>query len=112
MKKSQIQFPPRRWTRWLQAGLLLRCLCLVPIMNAAPESTNAPAKLETATFGGGCFWCGEAVFQRIPGVKSVTSGFAGGTVPNPSYEQVCTGRTGHAEVIQVQFDPAVISYDK
>ena len=81
-------------------------------MNAAPESTNAPAKLETATFGGGCFWCGEAVFQRIPGVKSVTSGFAGGTVPNPSYEQVCTGRTGHAEVIQVQFDPAVISYDK
>jgi peptide-methionine (S)-S-oxide reductase len=68
--------------------------------------------LETATIGGGCFWCAEAVFQRIHGVKSVTSGFAGGTVPNPSYEQVCTGKTGHAEVIQLTFDPAVLSYDK
>jgi peptide-methionine (S)-S-oxide reductase len=65
-----------------------------------------------ATFGGGCFWCAEAVFQRIPGVKSVTSGFAGGTTVNPSYEQVCTGQTGHAEVIQIQFDPSVITYDK
>ena len=81
-------------------------------MNAAPDSTNAPAKIESATFGGGCFWCGEAVFQRIPGVKSVTSGFAGGATPNPSYEDVCTGQTGHAEVIQIQFDPALISYDK
>jgi len=81
-------------------------------MNAAPEPTNAPAKLESATFGGGCFWCGEAVFQRIPGVKSVTSGFAGGTTSHPSYEEVCTGQTGHAEVIQIQFDPAIISYDK
>ncbi|HEX4122276.1 MAG TPA: peptide-methionine (S)-S-oxide reductase MsrA [Verrucomicrobiae bacterium] len=81
-------------------------------MNAEPASTNAPAKLQTATFGGGCFWCAEAVFQRIPGVKSVTSGFAGGTTANPSYEEVCTGTTGHAEVIQIQFDPAVISYHK
>jgi peptide-methionine (S)-S-oxide reductase len=113
MKKSQIQWTPRGLIRWLQrAGLLLGCLGLVPMMNAAPESPNAPAKLETATFGGGCFWCGEAVFQRIPGVKSVTSGFAGGTTANPSYEEVCTGQTGHAEVIQVQFDPAVISYEK
>jgi len=81
-------------------------------MNAAPESTNAPQKLETATFGGGCFWCAEAVFQRIPGVKSVVSGFAGGTTSNPTYEQVCTGATGHAEVVQIEFDPSLITYDK
>jgi peptide-methionine (S)-S-oxide reductase len=81
-------------------------------MNADPSSTNAPAKLQTTTFGGGCFWCAEAVFQRIPGVKSVTSGFAGGTTPNPSYKEVCTGETGHAEVIQIQFNPSVISYEK
>jgi peptide-methionine (S)-S-oxide reductase len=68
--------------------------------------------METATIGGGCFWCAEAVFQRIPGVKSVVSGFAGGTVANPTYEQVCTGKTGHAEVIQLKFDPAVISYER
>jgi peptide-methionine (S)-S-oxide reductase len=81
-------------------------------MNAEPGPTNAPPNLQTATIGGGCFWCAEAVFQRIPGVKSVVSGFAGGTTANPSYEEVCTGDTGHAEVIQIKFDPAVISYDK
>jgi peptide-methionine (S)-S-oxide reductase len=81
-------------------------------MNAAPDSTNAPQKLETTTIGGGCFWCAEAVFQRIPGVKSVVSGFAGGTKDNPSYEDVCTGKTGHAEVVQITFDPSVITYDK
>ncbi|MGA2175297.1 MAG: peptide-methionine (S)-S-oxide reductase MsrA [Verrucomicrobiota bacterium] len=113
MKNSRIALTSRGLARCFQtASLLLGCLFLVPIMNAAPVSTNAPAKLETATFGGGCFWCGEAVFQRIPGVKSVTSGFAGGTTPHPSYEEVCTGQTGHAEVIQIQFDPAVISFDK
>ena len=94
------------------ASLLATVVLIAPSMNAAPESTNAPKKLETATFGGGCFWCAEAVFQRIPGVKSVASGFAGGTTPNPSYEQVCTGETGHAEVIQIEFDPAIITYDK
>ena len=65
---------------------------------------------ETATLAGGCFWCLEAVFQQLKGVSRVTSGYAGGTVPNPSYEAVCTGTTGHAEVAQVEFDPAVISY--
>ena len=69
-------------------------------------------KTEKATFGGGCFWCSEAVFERIPGVKSVVSGFAGGHVPNPTYEDVCTGLTGHAEVVQVEYDPAVVSYEK
>jgi peptide-methionine (S)-S-oxide reductase len=101
-------------TAWLlRVGvLLLCCFYQPPVMNAQPGSTNAPATLQTATFGGGCFWCAEAVFQRIPGVKSVTSGFAGGKTANPSYEEVCAGDTGHAEVIQLQFDPAVISYEK
>ncbi len=74
------------------------------IMN----STNT----EIATLGGGCFWCTEAVFQMLPGVKSVASGYAGGTKENPTYKEVCTGETGHAEVIQVEFDPKVVSYDK
>lgn len=68
-------------------------------------------KVEHATLGGGCFWCLEAVFEPVEGVKSVVSGYAGGIVANPSYEQVCTGTTGHAEVIQVEFDPAVVSFD-
>lgn len=67
---------------------------------------------ETATIGGGCFWCIEAVFKRQPGVQSVTSGYAGGTTENPSYEQVCSGTTGHAEVVQIEHDPDVMSYEK
>ena len=67
---------------------------------------------EIATFGGGCFWCMEAVFERLPGVRSVTSGFAGGHTENPTYKQVCGGDTGHAEVTQIEFDPQKISYAK
>ena len=66
--------------------------------------------IERATLGGGCFWCLEAVFEQLQGVDGVVSGYAGGTVANPTYEQVCSGRTGHAEVVQVRFDPAVVSY--
>jgi peptide-methionine (S)-S-oxide reductase len=73
---------------------------------------NAHARTELATLGGGCFWCTEAIYQMLPGVKSVTSGYAGGITENPTYKEVCSGRTGHAEVIQVEFDPAVISYEK
>lgn len=65
---------------------------------------------EVATLGGGCFWCLEAVYLDLRGVEQVVSGYAGGTVPNPSYELVCTGRTGHAEVVQVTFDPSVVTY--
>ena len=65
---------------------------------------------EMATLGGGCFWCVEAVFERLKGVERVVSGYAGGHDPAPTYEAVCSGRTGHAEVIQVTFDPAVIAY--
>ncbi|MHB8862394.1 MAG: peptide-methionine (S)-S-oxide reductase MsrA [Pirellulaceae bacterium] len=63
-----------------------------------------------ATFGNGCFWCTEAVFQRVKGVKEVVSGYSGGTVPNPTYKQVSTGLTGHAEAVQITFDPAQVSY--
>ena len=66
--------------------------------------------IQTATLGGGCFWCTEAVFSELKGVEKVESGYSGGTVPNPTYEQVCTGRTGHAEVAQITFNPTVISY--
>jgi peptide-methionine (S)-S-oxide reductase len=65
---------------------------------------------ETATFGGGCFWCLEAVFEQLRGVTKMESGYAGGHIPNPTYSQVCTGATGHAEVVRVTFDPDVISF--
>lgn len=68
--------------------------------------------LELATLGGGCFWCLEAVYQDVIGVEQVVSGYAGGHVVNPTYEQVCSKKTGHAEVVQLTFDPAVISYDE
>jgi len=67
-------------------------------------------KLELATLGGGCFWCLEAVFLRLKGVSAVVSGYCGGPNPNPGYREVCTGNTGHAEVVRVSFDPAILSY--
>jgi len=77
-----------------------------------PNQENPPlAGLETATLAGGCFWCTEAIFKRIKGVHRVVSGYTGGDVENPSYQQVSTGRTGHAEAVQITFDPRIISYD-
>lgn len=70
----------------------------------------ASSELEIATLGGGCFWCLEAVYQEVPGVHEVVSGYAGGHVENPGYREVCSGSTGHAEVVQVRFDPEVVSY--
>jgi peptide-methionine (S)-S-oxide reductase len=81
-------------------------------MAAGRAQTMNSNPTEFATFGGGCFWCMEAEFQRIPGVKSVTSGYAGGHTENPAYEQVCTGTTGHAEVTRIEFDPKIISYER
>jgi peptide-methionine (S)-S-oxide reductase len=69
-------------------------------------------KTEIATLANGCFWCSEAVFSRLKGVKSVLPGYSGGKVENPSYDEVCTGRTGHAEAAQIEFDPTVISFEK
>ena len=82
---------------------------LVQNMNANPPEgmTNTT---ELATLGGGCFWCVEAVFERLDGVKSVTSGYAGGRKENPSYEEVCSGTSGHAEVTQIEFDPKKITF--
>lgn len=74
------------------------------------EPTNH--KTETATFGAGCFWCTEAIYTRLKGVISVTSGYAGGDIPDPSYESVCSGTTGHAEVTQIVYDPDIISYEE
>jgi len=79
--------------------------------SPAPSPTTPPASA-TAVFGGGCFWCMEAVFQNLPGITKITSGFAGGTTPNPTYDQVCTGRTGHAEVLQITYDPAKVTYNQ
>lgn len=83
-----------------------------PTAAPAPSATAAtPAgQLEVATFGSGCFWCTEAVFEQLKGVVSVESGYSGGTVKNPTYKQVCTGLTGHAECVRILFDPKVISY--
>ena len=76
-------------------------------MTATPSDSPA---LETAVLGGGCFWCLEAVFDELAGVRSVESGYAGGRNPSPSYEDVCSGRTGHAEVVRIAFDPAALSF--
>src|SRR5260370_8487219 len=70
------------------------------------------SQFETATLAGGCFWCTEAIFNRLEGVTSVVPGYAASNVPNPSYQAVCTGRTGAAEAIQLTYDPSIISYDK
>ena len=76
------------------------------------DKIPAGKKTDTATFGTGCFWCTEAVFQELKGVLKATSGYTGGHVANPSYEEVCTGTTGHAEALQIIYDPAVITYDE
>jgi peptide-methionine (S)-S-oxide reductase len=82
--------------------------------NQQPQTptsgTDNQDHLEAATFGSGCFWCTEAFFESLKGVKSVVSGYSGGFVKNPAYKEVCSGRTGHAEVTRITFDPAVISY--
>ncbi len=79
---------------------------------ASTEKTDPNLKLDTATFGTGCFWCTEAIFQQLKGVKKATSGYSGGHVINPSYKEVCEGTTGHAECIQVVYDPAQISFEE
>lgn len=79
-------------------------------VGAAHSSDMNTNKTELATLGGGCFWCLEGCFELLPGVKSVISGYAAGQTENPTYKQVCSGTTGHAEVVQIEFDPAVISY--
>lgn len=95
------------------AGRLLLLLAMVGLL-VAPGMAKAPPHstrhAEVATLGGGCFWCMEAVFDELKGVQRVVSGFSGGHVPHPTYEQVCTGATGNAEVVEVTFDPSILSY--
>ena len=81
-----------------------------PAANPVTKNDKPREKMEQATFGGGCFWCTEAVFLELEGVEKVTSGYSGGFVENPTYQQVCSGRTGHAEVIQIEYDPAKVSF--
>src|SRR3569623_3398920 len=82
----------------------------MPISGATKEFIGQMSKNETAILAGGCFWCTEAVFRDVSGVSEGESGYIWGTVPNPTYKQVCGGQTGHAEAIRVTYDPAVISY--
>jgi peptide-methionine (S)-S-oxide reductase len=80
------------------------------VSSADQEANAGTNQFEEATFGSGCFWCTEAVFQQLKGVKSVVSGYCGGHTKNPTYKEVCTGETGHAEVIRVTYDPKVVTY--
>ena len=95
----------------MKVRTLATLLTLFTVMSLQAE-TKPASKIEFATFGGGCFWCMEAVFQRVPGVIRSVSGYTGGKTENPTYEDICGHGTGHAEVIQVEFDPAVINYAK
>ena len=93
--------------------LILACFTtLGRVSFAQMNDTKSSPALESAVFGGGCFWCLDAQFKLVNGVKSVLSGYAGGTLKNPTYEQVCSETTGHAEVIRVEFDPAFVSYEE
>ncbi len=99
------------------AACLLAAVCVsctarqgeeVAVTEKPDDARPAPA--EVATFGAGCFWCVEAVFEEVDGVTSVESGYCGGTIPDPSYEQICTGATGHVEVCRIHYDPAKVSF--
>lgn len=91
----------------LLKSLLLLSASLLPMTTSAAET-----KTETLVLGGGCFWCLDATYRLVPGVKDVVSGYAGGFVPNPTYKAVCSGETGHAEVVKVVYDPALVSLEK
>jgi peptide-methionine (S)-S-oxide reductase len=104
-----------------QKAALFTAILLLALMNIScgqktaskqndMTNENPAGKLETATFGNGCFWCTEAIFQNLKGVHRVESGYTGGKVKNPTYKEVCSGLTGHAEAIRIQYDPAVISF--
>ena len=96
----------------LGAGLVLTILALIMHADDKSKAEGDSTKTEKATFGGGCFWCTEAVFETMEGVHSVTSGYEGGKTVKPTYQQICTGETGHAEVIQIEFDPSKVAYEE
>jgi peptide-methionine (S)-S-oxide reductase len=95
--------------------IILACLLITGTLFSQNNNTTkkmAQSNFETITLGGGCYWCVEAVYENLKGVKSVVSGFSGGKTANPSYEEVCSGTTGHAEVVQITFDKSVTSLDE
>lgn len=87
-------------------------LLLAAVALLSPSMNAADSKTESLVLGGGCFWCTEAAYEMLPGVKAVVSGYAGGKEPNPTYEQICAHATGHAEVIRIDFDPAQVSLER
>ena len=99
-------------------SFILTCLGCIANKEDSDKNTkiivsdSKKAITETAIIGGGCFWCTEAVFEKVDGVKEAISGYAGGKVPNPTYKQICTGLTGHAEVIKIIYDPKVITFER
>ena len=102
----------RRATLWLSALTLFGVSMMsIPSTPAADDTADAKP-MAKATFAGGCFWCTEAVYKEIKGVKEVTSGYIGGKNPNPTYKQVCTGLTGHAEAVEIEYDPDLVPYEK
>ncbi len=107
----------RRFALWLLLLIPTLASCEPPKTMTAADKHAAkmpeiPAGAEVATLGAGCFWCIEAAYRQLEGVYSATSGYTGGTVPNPTYEKICDGDSGHAEVVQVVFDPKKITYEK
>jgi peptide-methionine (S)-S-oxide reductase len=91
---------------------LIRSSLLAALVMSAAVCFAEDMENDYAVVGGGCFWCVEAIYQGLPGIKSVESGYAAGQTPKPTYKDICTGQTGHAEVVKIAFDPAVISYDR
>jgi peptide-methionine (S)-S-oxide reductase len=99
--------------KWLATLFFLAGVMTMGSTHAAePQDGTPDAKVAKATFAGGCFWCTEAVYAELKGVESVSSGYIGGKVPNPTYKDVCTGLTGHAEAIEIEYDPAVVPFEK
>lgn len=94
----------------IKSVLVVLLLAMFSCSGSAKPELIMNQKTDTATFGGGCFWCTEAIFERVAGVISATAGYSGGETENPTYKQVCTGVTGHAEVIQITFNPEIISF--
>jgi len=94
------------------SGIILIAIAVTASSYVATDEPQNPSNMQQATFGAGCFWCVEAIFERLEGVYNVESGYSGGHADNPGYQQVTSGRTGHAEVIRFDFDPDIISYEQ
>ena len=112
MRVSSNEKGQQMWSgaRFLAVGAVVSTL-LGGMMSESTQAAETPATAK-ATFGGGCFWCTEAVYAQIKGVTRVTSGYIGGHVENPTYKQVCSGLTGYAEAVEIEYDPTVVAYEK